>query len=233
MKEKALWAAVAALALLSAGQAYYIFTRPTAVQEKAVEDNTAAAARVEATKPQAQTPDPWKELEEWRRGVDARLRRGDPLRHRDFDAFFNDDFFGRRFSPFDQMERIHRQMLDAFTGSQRGTFGDSWDSWFNDRMGMEAFRTNIARTDKNVTIAIDIPGVDDKTADININEDRIRISFTTKNVQDKKDEKGAVHQESSRSYTKIMPVPEDAVAASAKTSIANGKVTITFDRKGK
>lgn len=214
MKEKALYSALVILLLACLGQAYYIHTQKKPA-ESAQRNNWPART------------------EKLNQDVQQRIHRGEPPPPAVFDDFFNDDFFGRKFNPFAEMELIHRQMAQAFQESERRMLDNSWDNWFNDRMGMEAFRTNITRTDKNVAIAIDIPGIDDKTADISINADRIRISFTAKNVQDKKDEKGAVHQESSRSYTKIMPVPEDAVATTAKTSIANGKVTITFGRKGK
>lgn len=214
MKEKVLYSALVILLLACLGQAYYIYSQKKA-SESAQRNNWPART------------------EKLNQDVLRHIRRGEALPPAVFDDFFNDDFFGRRFNPFAEMERVHRQMAQMFQESERRMLDNSWDSWFNDRIGMDAFKTSVYRTDKNVSIAVDIPGIDNRTADININEDRIKISFTATNVQDKKDEKGAMHRESSRSYTKIMPIPEDAVAASAKTSIANGKVTITFDRKGK
>ena len=212
MKEAVLYTLLGALTVACLGQGYYIYTHR---KSSAPAPHGAWPARTEKLN----------------QNVQRSISRGEALPPAVFDDFFNDEFFGRRLDPFAEMERIHRQMADMFRSSERAMLDSSWNSWFNERMGMDEFRAKVSRTDKNVVLSFDIPGIDGNTADININDDRIRISFTARDVQDKNDGKGAVRRESTRSYMKILPVPEDAVPSSAKTSIDKDRVTITFDKK--
>lgn len=223
MKEKLLWAALAALALLSAGQAYYIFTRHPGAQ--------AAAPEKREVKGAGAYEDPWRELEEWRRSVEQRLRRGDPLAAGDFDGFFDDGFFGRQFSAFEQLERIHRQMLGSFAEPQRGAFGESWDKWFSERMGMGDFRTSVSAGKNEVVLSVDVPGLDRKNADISVNRDRVRLAFSAKESSEEKAGSGVRRSESSRSYVKILPVPPEADGDTAKVSVEADRVRIVFARK--
>ncbi|HNW44570.1 MAG TPA: hypothetical protein PKI19_08695 [Elusimicrobiales bacterium] len=214
MKDKVLYAALGALIVVCLGQAYFLHAQNTSTPTV--------------------TGDKWEERAE-RMQQDAlqRIQKGEALPPSLFDGFFNDEFFGRRFNPFTEMERMHRQMAALFQESERSAFNNSWDKWFSDRLGMEDFKTDITRTEKEVILAIVIPGIDNKTADININADRIRISFTARNIQDKNEAGRSMHSESSQSYVKVLPVPEDAVAASARTEIEKNRVVVAFDRKKK
>lgn len=215
MKEKYLWAAVAALALLSAGQAYYIFSHPRAAAPPAAR----AAAQ-----------DPWKELDAWRKSVDERLRAKEPLAPPDFDSFFDEGFFRRRLSAFDQMERIHRQMLDSFLEPQRGAFGESWDKWFAERMKMGGFKTRVYGGKDEIVMLVEIPGLEKAKADISVTRDRVRLAFSTKSSSEEKAANGSVKSESSQSFVKILPVPDGADGENAKVSIMGESVRITFPR---
>ena len=50
---------------------------------------------------------------------------GTPIPFRRFDDLFNDDFFGRRFDPFAEIENLHRQMSPLFPKDQRLLFEHS------------------------------------------------------------------------------------------------------------
>ncbi len=213
MSTKFLYGVIALLLIACLGQAYYIHSKKTSA-------------------PAAASLNDWpSRTGKLRQNVRQKLQKREALPPALFDDFFNDEFFGRRFNPFAEMERMHRQMAEMFQEAEKRQFDDSWGKWFAERIGMDGFKTNISRTDKNVILTLAIPGIDDENMDININNDRIRISFTTKNVQDKKERGGAMHSESSQSYLKIMPIPEDAVAGTAKTAMEKDLVTITFDRR--
>jgi HSP20 family molecular chaperone IbpA len=213
MNTKVLYGVIALLLFACLGQAYYIHLKKSA--DPAVSSGTDWPSRTDKLQ----------------QDVRKKLQKREALPPELFDDFFNDEFFGRRFNPFEEMERMHRQMAEMFQETEKQQFNNSWGKWFSERIGMDDFKTNIFRTDKNVILTMTIPGVDSKTADININNDRIRISFSAKNVQDKKEGGGVMHSESSQSYIKIMPIPDDAIPGTAKIEIKNNQVTITFDKK--
>jgi len=153
------------------------------------------------------------------------------LLDRDFDVYFNDRFFSGRYSPFTEMERIRREISDLFGTSEKLLFDGYWDKWFEQRMRLREFKTEVVRTDKDVTIAIIVPGLAGETADINITEDRIRASFSSRSSSEEKLVAGIVRKGSYKSYVKIMPVPDDAEAGTAKVKVEGDRIKITFDRK--
>lgn len=213
MSTKVLYGIIIVLLIACLGQAYYIHSKTLS--------SPAAASHTD-----------WPtRTDKLQQDVRQKLQKGETVPPALFDDFFNDEFFGRRFNPFAEMERMHQQMAEMFRESEKLQFDNSWDKWFSERIGMDEFKTSISRTDKNVILTMTIPGIDSKTADININNDRIKVSFSAKNVQDKKEGGGSMHSESSQSYVKIMPIPDDAVAGTAKTVMDKNLVTITFDRK--
>lgn len=213
MKNKILYGIIAALVFICLGQAYYIYaqqdTSTTTVPAEKWADKT----------------------EKWHKDAQKRIRSGERLSSEFFDDFFNDDFFGRRYNPFVEMERLHKQMEALFRESEKTLFDNSWNTWFTERMSMNDFKTDVSRTDKNVTVAIAVPGIDKKSADININDDRIKISFTAKTVREDKKDSSVSRSESIQSYVKVLPIPEDAVAKTAKTSVERNQVKIVFDRQ--
>lgn len=72
------------------------------------------------------------ELEKWREKVHRQIGSGAPLLDQDFDSLFDDRFFGRKYDPFAEMERIHRQMRET-TGDARETPTAGMDKAWADR----------------------------------------------------------------------------------------------------
>jgi len=223
---KLLWAVIIFLTLLVLAQAGYIYK-----QRSGADAASAKPASSQGTDQEKALDAQWEELEKWRTNVHKRMGSGEPLLDPDFDSFFNDRFFGRRYNPFTEMERIHRRMLDTLREPERNLFDDSWGRWYGRRMLMGQFATEVTRTDKEVTVTIRLPGLTGKTADINITDDRIKVSFSAKTATEEKDGGGIVKKESSQNYVKILPVPEDAAPGTGKVKIEGEQVKITFDKK--
>jgi HSP20 family molecular chaperone IbpA len=230
MREKYLWLAVGVLLALTLGQACYIYEE----QVLAVENSSPPPVQPDIQRSlyaEKSYDAQWEELEKWRDKVRASLGSGAPLLERDFDVFFNDRFFSGRFSPFTEMDRIRLEMSGQFGSSEKLLFNDYWDKWFEQRMRLREFGTDVARTDGAVTITIVIPGLSGETADVNITEDRIRISFSSKSGSEEKLVAGVVRKESYKSYVKILPVPADAAAGTGKVKVEGDRIAITFDLK--
>jgi len=225
MNVKLLWAAIIFLALLVLAQAGYIYKR------RSGETASAKSGLSEGAGQEKVLDERWEELEKWRSDVHKRLNRGETLLDPDFDVFFDDRFFGRRYDPFAEMERIHRRMLDTLRESERTLFDESWGKWYGRRMLMGQFVTEVTRTDKEVKVTIRLPGLTSNAADINITDDRIKISFSAKTAVEEKSGGGIVKKESSQDHVKILPLPEDAVPGTGKVKTQGERVEITFDRK--
>lgn len=226
MNVKILWVVIIVLALIVLAEAGYIY------KQRADAKNTSALTEIdEKGYSEKALDEQWKELDEWHKKVRRRMSAGSPLLDPDFDSFFGDSFFGRKYNPFTEMGRIHRQMLDTLRGSERTVFDDAWDKWYGRRMLMGEFKTDVVRTDKEVTVIISLPGLTSRTADIDITDERIKISFSAKTSTEEKSAGRVMKKESSENYVKILPVPGDAVPGTGKAEMEGERVKIRFDRK--
>lgn len=230
MREKYLWLAIIFLLLLTMGQSCYIYEK-SAVAKDISEPQPGRPEIYQKAYSEKAFDAQWEEFGKWRDRIRNELDRGNPLFEPDFDIFFNDAFFSRRPDPFAEMEQIHRQMSNVFQGSEKTTFEAYWDKWFSQRLVMGRFKTEIARSDSYVTLIIDIPGLAERTADIDITPDRIKISFSAAASSSESSAAGVIRRESAQTYIKILPVPADAVTGTGKVEIAAQQVRIKFERK--
>lgn len=230
MREKYMWLVIAALTALTLGQACYIY-----------ECSLSAKEIPEKTPVQSETPQKgysekasdsqWEEFEKWRDRIQAEVSRGKPLAERDFDAFFDERFFSRRLSPFDEMERIRRQMSDLFNAPEKSSFDEYWEKWLEQRLRMSQFRTELTRTGRELILEIYVPGLAATAADINITGERIRMSFSAKTSSAEKSSDGLMKKGSSRNYVKILRVPAEAAAGTGRVEIYEDRVKIKFELK--
>jgi len=230
MREKYLWLVIAALLLLLSGQSCYIYEQRAAAGERGgpppLQPDIHGQLYLEKSR-DAQ----WEEFEKWRDRVRAQLGRGDPLLEKDFDIFFNDRFFSGKFSPFTEMERLRREMAGQLGGSERLLFDDYWDKWFGQRMRMGRFSTDISRSGGHVTIGVSVPGLAADTLDVDISDERIKISFSARTGSEREIAGGVVKKESYQSYVKILPLPADAAPGTGKVKAEGERVIIRFDIK--
>lgn len=133
----------------------------------------------------------------------------------DFPAMNNAD-------PFSMLEQLRRQM---HSGLGRGAFAGG------DMFASDGFKTAVSRTDKAVAVVIDVPGIDGKSLNLDINGGMIKMSYTARTISVQKQAGREYRSESSSSYMKIVPLPQDAVSGTGKPSVEKDRVVITFDRK--
>jgi len=230
MRENHLWLIIGVLTALTLGQACYIYQGQAAAGE-----NSGPPAlqpeihhRLHAEKAHDAQ---WEEFEKWRAKVREQVGRGAPLLERGFDVFFNDRFFSGKLSPFAEMERIRRDLSGGFGLSERLLFDGYWDKWFEQRMRLGEFKTDVLRTDKDVTISLTIPGLSEETLNIDVTDERIRIVFSARESSEEKLIGGAVKKETYRSFVKILPLPVDSAPGTGKVKVEGEKVKIKFDRR--
>lgn len=213
MRNKILWCAVGLLSAACAAQAYYIHS-----QNKAATDKPSISDVV-------REQDKW--IAEARKNMLGRA----PVPSRQFDDLFNDDFFGRRFDPFAEIESFQKRMAPLLSEDQRSMFGQSWKDWFNDRMDVAGIQSETKSTDKEVVVSFKVPGLDGESLKVDVNDDRIRVAYDAKTVEEKKGENGAYRNESVRHFEKIMPIPGDADPKKNRVVPEGNRIKIIFERR--
>ena len=213
MSNKILWCAVGLLGAVCAAQAYYMRSQ----------------SKTEQTKPAV--GDVLREQEKWFLEARKNMLGETPVPFRRFDDLFNDDFFGRRFDPFSEIASFQKRMAPYLSDDQRSVLGQSWKDWFHARMDLAEIRPDIKSTDKELVVSFRIPGLAGESLNVDVNDDRIRIAYDSKTVEEKKSAQGSYRGESTRHFEKIMPVPEDADPKKNRIAHEGNLVKIIFEKR--
>lgn len=213
MNNKILWCAVGLLSAACAAQAYYIHSQNKA-EKRAPAINDIA-----------------REQEKWIAEARKSMLGRNPVPFRQFDDLFNDDFFGRRFDPFAEIENFQKRMAPLLPDDQRSLFGQSWKDWVHDRMDLDEIQSETKTTDKEVIVSFKIPGLAGESLNVDVNDARIRIAYDAKTVDEKKDAHGTYRNESVRHFEKIMPVPEEADSRKNRVVHEGNLIKIIFERR--
>lgn len=86
-------------------------------------------------------------------------------------------------------------------------------------------------SDKAYTVAVELPGVDEKDISIEVNKSTLSISGEKKNEFEDKDEKGLRHMERSYGiFQRTLALPEDADIDAVKAGFDKGVLRVTIPR---
>lgn len=177
--------------------------------------------------------DPWADVDRWMSEANKNLFSGTPVPFRDFDRLFDDRFYRNRFDPFRAIEGFPERFDSLVKPQNRPLFEQSWRDWFRSRMDVEEINPEVKTTKDQVVVALKIPGLQAESVNVNVEKGRIRLSYSAKNSEEKKDKKGNVIQksESYQQFEKVLPVPANADPNTAQITKEGDKVEIAFKKK--
>ncbi len=208
---RASWGIAALLGVACLGEAGYIVA------------HRAAAATPPAA--DATTP-PVQDLDRWEQRLHEEIARTGKLGEQDFDELFGDDFFRRRFDPFEEVDRVRRQLEDGLGAPERALFGSSFHDWFSKRMDLAGITTKVADEGKNVAVTFGIPGLNEDSVKFDVNANRIRFHYdATKDVK-----KGGSDVATSENVEKILPLPRGADPNGFEVRKGKDEITLVFHK---
>jgi HSP20 family protein len=124
--------------------------------------------------------------------------------------------------------------LDPFRGF-RTQLDSLFEDWFGRNIGGTlAPRINVSETDKDVTVTVELPGVEEKDIDVSLSGNQLTVKGMKKSEQEeKKDEAGRVFHRIERSYgefQRTMTVPFDAEPDKVSARFKDGVVIIVLPK---
>ena len=149
----------------------------------------------------------WKDIVPFKkRSVPVKRENGHPFeRLRDeMDALFDDFYRGFNVTPFE--------------GHHTRSFSPSID---------------VSETDKEIKVAAELPGMDDKDIEVNLNKDSLTIKGEKK---EEKEDKGKDYYHVERSYgsfTRTIPLPVEIESDKAEAHFKKGVLTVTVPKSAK
>ena len=135
--------------------------------------------------------------------------------------------------PVSPILQLHREIDRLFDDAFRG-FGFpalALPRWPADWPGMLKPALDIQETDKQYTIALEVPGVEEKDIQITLDNDVLLVRGEKRQEQETKD--GGFHrvERSYGSFQRALNLPADANQDTIKAAFKNGVLTITMDKR--
>ncbi len=123
---------------------------------------------------------------------------------------------------------------DTFRGV-RTQLDSFFEDWFGRSMGgMLAPRVDVSETDKEVVLAFELPGVDEKDIDVSLAGDQLTVKGEKKaEHEDRKDEGGRVVHRVERSYgafQRTMTVPYRIAPEQVSAQFKDGILKVTLPK---
>jgi HSP20 family protein len=119
---------------------------------------------------------------------------------RDFDRFFDDFFSGFELEPF---------------GSQAGSFNPNIE---------------VSDSEKEITVSVELPGLEEKDIDISIAQDTLTISGEKKREHEKKEKGYFLKERTYGSFRRSIPLQYETEPKKAKARFKKGVLTITLPK---
>jgi HSP20 family protein len=133
------------------------------------------------------------------------------------------------------LQNFHREFDRIFDQAFRGVgLSQPWlDGVLWPRMadGMPKPTLDLSATDKEYTIAVEIPGVDEKDVKLEIANDTLTIRGEKKQEKEEKDKNYYRVERTYGSFQRVLSLPEDADQAGVKATFKRGILTISMPRK--
>jgi HSP20 family protein len=120
--------------------------------------------------------------------------------------------------------RAFRTQLDSF-----------FEDWLGRSMGgVLAPRVDVSETDKDMTLAVELPGVEEKDVDVSLAGDQLTIKGEKRSEhEDKKDEDGRVFHRVERSYgsfQRTLTIPYEVDPDQVSAQFKDGVLRITLPK---
>lgn len=138
-----------------------------------------------------------------------------------------------RHSPLSPLAGLHSEIDRIFDRAFHG-FGAEfplWSAGFSRGESLFKPKVDVGGSDKEYTISVELPGIDEKDISVELNGDALVIKGEKKQ-EEKTEEKGFYRVERSYgSFQRVLNVPDDANVDGIKATYANGVLRLVLPRK--
>jgi HSP20 family molecular chaperone IbpA len=171
--------------------------------------------------------------EAWSLGNMGGFPGGGPQTVHPFGRLFGDDTSREPHDPFNEIQKEF-DTLTPLLKDNDSFFKQSWDQLFDDTVAGMDSKTLIENKGDHLVITMKIPGLKASSLQVEVNADRIKLSYDSKAVKVTNDGKGNViaRTESEQHLEKVVPVPSEADSkVPAKIETRGDEVRIVLEKK--
>lgn len=121
-----------------------------------------------------------------------------------YDNMFDRDFFRQSHSPFEQMEKMRKEMDKYFEASMNDFSKVTFDDWYGSKFGGAIGEIRQNEDSKFVYYSVDLKGIDKNSIKTDVTGGQVIISGSSSNIQAQEE---GQRSESYQSFQRSFPVP--------------------------
>lgn len=129
-------------------------------------------------------------------------------------------------SPVLSLQRDINRVFDQFWRR----FETAPFSGFENVFGGGSPRTDIAETDKEIEVSVELPGMDEKDIEVSMTEDTLTIKGEKKGEREEKKKGYYLHERSYGSFYRSIPLPSGVDTDKANAEFKKGVLTVTLPK---
>ena len=151
-----------------------------------------------------------------------------------FDRFYDDNFFGQSRNPFQEIERMRKEMqkeFEAMSGNQNPWFGNKFDHWFKGQFGdSPANSIKMSEDDDYIYYKLDISGFSTENITVNVADSMVEIIADLHSKSERKNGNSGYSSTQHQQIHQKFPVPPGSDPNSLKVETQDETVVIRFNK---
>lgn len=147
-----------------------------------------------------------------------------------YDKVFDRDFFQRNQSPFEQMEKMRKEMDKFFESTMQDYSKITFDDWYGSRFGGSIGDIDQNEDDKYVYFKVDLKGIDKNTINTDVSGGQVTISGSHSDLHAEEEAGANVRSESYQSFHRSFPVPSGVNPDKVEFETKDDELVIKFPK---
>ncbi|MFZ5907189.1 MAG: Hsp20/alpha crystallin family protein [Nitrospirota bacterium] len=121
---------------------------------------------------------------------------------------------------------LRQEMNSLFDNFFRGFETEPFES----RLGAFSPRVDVAETDKEIKVTVELPGMDDKDIDVSLTKDMLTIRGEKKEEKEEKSKSFYRMERSYGSFSRTVPLPTEIDTNKVKAEFKKGILSVTLPK---
>jgi HSP20 family protein len=145
-------------------------------------------------------------------------------------TFSRPPYYARTWDPYQEIERMQRQMKRAFNNAYGHYSHPGFRHHF--RQDISAPKMDVREDNNQYTVFVNIPGADAKSLSVNLDDQRLSVRGRQSYEKQDRDERGRIifRERRSGKFQRSITLPEPVKQKGMQTRIDNGVLTITIPK---
>lgn len=147
-----------------------------------------------------------------------------------YDNMFDREFFRQSHHPFEQMEKMRRDMDKFFQSSMNDFSRFTFEDWYGSKFGGSIGDVRQEEDAKYVYYKINLKGIDKNTIKTDVSGGQVTISGSNSNIQAEEEKGASIRSEGHQFFKRSLPVPGGVDPNKVQFETTDDELVIKFPK---